>query len=119
MGTCLWAEQTPSPVLVITINEPGAHALQIIDPRTARIVGSVPIPGSRYAHEVAVSGDGRFAYVTNDAEAVLTYFQNKYGQDWRVVYTDSEGEQFMLSWGYYAIEYTKWDGLDWYLLKKA
>ena len=70
MGTCLWAEQTPSPALVITINEPGAHALQIIDPRTACIVGSVPIPGSRYAHEVAVSGDGRFAYVTNDAEAV-------------------------------------------------
>ena len=57
--------------------------------------------------------------ITNDAEAVLTFFQNQYGQDWRVVYTDTDGEQFMLSWGYYAIEYTKWDGLDWYLLKKA
>jgi YVTN family beta-propeller protein len=65
----LSAAQAPSPVVLVTANSPGENALQIIDPLAAKVVGSVPIPGSSYAHEVAVSDDGRFAFVTNEAAA--------------------------------------------------
>jgi YVTN family beta-propeller protein len=61
------AAQTPSPALLITVNGKGEHGLQIIDPLTAKVVSSVPIVGGSYAHEVAVSDDGKLAFVTNTA----------------------------------------------------
>jgi YVTN family beta-propeller protein len=58
--------ETPSPALLVTVNGNGTHALQIIDPLNAKVVGNVPlVGGSGHSHEVAVSADGKFAYVTN------------------------------------------------------
>jgi YVTN family beta-propeller protein len=57
------AAQTPSPALLITIQDPGERALAIADPLTMKVVGSVPIVSE--PHEVAVSADGKLAFVTN------------------------------------------------------
>jgi YVTN family beta-propeller protein len=58
------AAQIPSPALLITIRGPGEHSLAIADPLTGKVVGSVPIGGGGYPHEVAVSDDGKLAFVT-------------------------------------------------------
>ena len=58
--------------------------------------------------------------ITNDAEAVLTFFQLRYGKSWQVVYTDTEGEKFLLDWSdYWGVRFTRWEGLAWYLLSKV
>src|SRR5262245_16854082 len=59
----LAAAPTPSPALLITLV--GDHALAIADPLTGKVVGSVPIVGGGYPHEVAVSDDGKLAFVSN------------------------------------------------------
>jgi YVTN family beta-propeller protein len=57
--------QTPSPALVITSRGKGSSdcVLQIVDPLTRRVVARVPVSG--HPHEVTVSTDGKFAFVTN------------------------------------------------------
>jgi YVTN family beta-propeller protein len=59
--------QTPSPALVITgsSKNPSESVLQIVDPAAKKVVARVPITG--HPHQVAVSADGKFAYVTNIA----------------------------------------------------
>jgi YVTN family beta-propeller protein len=60
--------QTPSPALLITIagkGTKGEHSLEIADPRAAKVVGRVPIEGTAHPHEVALSTDGRLAFVSN------------------------------------------------------
>jgi YVTN family beta-propeller protein len=59
------AAQTPSPALLVVNRGTGDHSLAIVDPMTNKVVGRVPITGGGYPHEVAVSHDGQFAYVTN------------------------------------------------------
>jgi YVTN family beta-propeller protein len=68
--TRLAAAQTPSPALLFTISNrgKGEYALGIADPLTMKVVGRVPIADNNgHPHEVAVSDDGKFAFVTNTA----------------------------------------------------
>lgn len=51
----------PSPALLIVVRS--QHALAIADPKTMKVVASVSIGGG-LPHEVAVSADGKFAFVT-------------------------------------------------------
>lgn len=59
--------QTPSPALVVTGSDkkPSDSVLQIIDPVAKKVVARVPLSG--HPHQVAVSPDGKFAYVTEIA----------------------------------------------------
>jgi YVTN family beta-propeller protein len=75
----LRAAQLPSPALLIVIRGAGEHALAIADPQTMKIVGSVPIVGGGYPHEVAVSDDGRFAFVTNTSYGEAPPLENPTG----------------------------------------
>jgi YVTN family beta-propeller protein len=63
-GTKPLAAQTPASAVLITLRGPGEHGLQIADPQTMKVVATVPIPGGGEAHEVAVSPDGKLAFVT-------------------------------------------------------
>jgi YVTN family beta-propeller protein len=56
--------ETPSPALLVTIRGAGEHSLAIVDPATNKVVGRVLLPGGGYPHEIAVSDNGRIAYVT-------------------------------------------------------
>jgi YVTN family beta-propeller protein len=67
--TRLAAAQTPSPALLITTRGAGDHSLTIANPLTMKVVGRVPIDGGGYPHEVAVSADGKLAFVTNASYA--------------------------------------------------
>jgi len=53
--------QAPSPALLV-LNK-SANQLAIVDPVTGKVAGRVPVGES--PHEIAVSPDGRFAFVTN------------------------------------------------------
>jgi len=53
--------QTPSPALLVL--EKGDNMLAIVDPATLKIVGRVPAGPD--PHEVEVSSDGKFAYISN------------------------------------------------------
>jgi YVTN family beta-propeller protein len=53
--------QVPSPALLV-LNK-AANELAIVDPATGRVAGRVPVGES--PHEIVVSADGRFAFVTN------------------------------------------------------
>ena len=58
-------DQTPSPSLLVVVRtNKGIGALQILDPATGKLVGSVPV--GEDPHGVAASADGKFAYVAND-----------------------------------------------------
>jgi len=58
------AAQTPSPALLVVFDDARAgEMLGIIDPASGRVVGRVPV--GRDANRVAVSEDGRFAFVAN------------------------------------------------------
>src|SRR4029077_20006582 len=57
----LASAQTPSPALLVL--EKNDHTLAIIDPASLKIVSRVPVGDD--PHEVAVSADGKTAYVTN------------------------------------------------------
>jgi YVTN family beta-propeller protein len=63
--------QTPSPALVITgsSKNPSDSVLQIVDPVAKKVVARIPISG--HPHQVAVSADGKFAYVTNIASGSM------------------------------------------------
>jgi YVTN family beta-propeller protein len=60
----LTAAQTPSPALLISIEglSPTERALEIADPLTNKVVGSIPLGG--IPHDVAVSPDGKLAFVS-------------------------------------------------------
>jgi YVTN family beta-propeller protein len=62
----LAAAQTPSPAVVMaTRGIGGNHAgLAIADPMTGKVVATVPIDAAGPPHEVAVSADGKLAFVT-------------------------------------------------------
>jgi DNA-binding beta-propeller fold protein YncE len=56
---------TPSPALVVVVRGTGYQGLEIVDPKTNKVVKSVSIGPGANPHLVAVSDDGKFAYVTN------------------------------------------------------
>ena len=60
--------------------------------------------------------------VTNDAENVLSFFHQEYGKDWRVVYTDTDGEQWEIIAPVFRpgedVGFERWHGLDWDILKR-
>jgi YVTN family beta-propeller protein len=55
------ASQTPPGAFVITVRN--ARKLAIVDPQAMTVAGAVPLGGG-FPHEVAVSADGKFAFVT-------------------------------------------------------
>jgi YVTN family beta-propeller protein len=61
------AAQTPSPALVVTGSgkTPNDSVLQIIDPVAKKVAADVPVSG--HSHQVTVSADGKWAFVTNIA----------------------------------------------------
>ena len=58
------AAQTPSPALLVV--HQGENTLSIVDPKTGKVTGRVPTVD--HGHSVAVSGDGKTAFVVNFAE---------------------------------------------------
>lgn len=64
--------------------------------------------------------------ITNDAENVLQSFQDEYGNDWRVVYKDTDGEWSEIvpkrakkGWPFIeSVTFEPWHGLDWDILKR-
>lgn len=54
-----WAEDTPSPAVLIT--DRGRSALLIVDPKDNHLVASIPV--GKGPHEIAVSADGKLAMV--------------------------------------------------------
>jgi YVTN family beta-propeller protein len=63
-GPIAWGQQTTGRgALLIVVQDRANRGLAIADPITMRIVGSVPMSATR-PEAVAVSADGRFAYVT-------------------------------------------------------
>jgi YVTN family beta-propeller protein len=78
--TRLVAAQTPSPALLITIQDPGERALAIADPLTMKVVSSVPMVGE--PHEVAVSADGKLAFVTSRMPGPSEEEMTKPGNDY-------------------------------------
>src|SRR5580692_3394422 len=58
----LTAEPTPSQVLLVTSKDP--RALEIVDPRTMKVVAIVPL--DQTLHEVTASDDGKFAFVSGN-----------------------------------------------------
>ena len=72
--------QTPSPALLIAIegSNPSERALAIADPLTNKVVGTVPIAG--IPHDIAVSDDGRLAFVSvNVSKGKGTGASNQFG----------------------------------------
>ena len=60
--SCL-AAQTPTPSSALLVLSKTDHALAIVDPSNLSVVAKVPVGND--PHEVAVSDDGKTAYVTN------------------------------------------------------
>ena len=60
----LAAAQTPAPALLVV--HQGENTLSIVDPKTGNVTGRVPTVD--HGHSVAVSGDGKTAYVVNFSE---------------------------------------------------
>ena len=64
--------------------------------------------------------------ITNDAENVLEDFQDNYGNDWRVVYKDTDGEWWEIipvrkktGWPFIeSVKFEPWNGLAWDILKR-
>jgi DNA-binding beta-propeller fold protein YncE len=61
MVSGVWAQNGKENGVLVVV-EKGAMSLGIVDPVSGRLVASVP-EGGKTGHEVAVSPDGRFAYV--------------------------------------------------------
>src|SRR5260370_24171153 len=61
LATILTAAETPSRALLVLNKEDAT--LAIVDPASGKVVGCVPT--GEGPHEVAVSSDGRFAFVGN------------------------------------------------------
>ncbi len=60
-ASLLYPAETPATALLVLSK--GAHALFIVDPATLKVVGRVP--SGPDPHEVAASGDGKLAYISN------------------------------------------------------
>jgi len=60
--------QTHSPLLVVVTK--GGNSLTLIDPVSRKIVGVVPV--GEHPHNVAVSTDGKLAYVTNQVSGSIS-----------------------------------------------
>jgi len=58
------AAQTPSPALLVV--HQGENTMSIVDPSTRKVMGRVPTVD--HGHSVAVSGDGKMAFVVNFSE---------------------------------------------------
>ena len=63
--------------------------------------------------------------ITNDAENVLKYFYNALGNNWRVVYKDTDNEWWEIveevveMWeDDFRVSFKPWHGLAWDLLKR-
>jgi YVTN family beta-propeller protein len=80
-AVCAGQAKTPSPALVVLNKD--ASELAIVDPSTNKVVGRVPT--GPIPHEVAVSGDGKTAVVTN-------YGAHQDGTTLSVVDLDSQKE---------------------------
>src|SRR5271165_89390 len=61
LAATLQAATTPSPALLVLEKE--QNTLVIVDPASLTIVARVPVGDN--PHEVAVSDDGKIAYITN------------------------------------------------------
>jgi DNA-binding beta-propeller fold protein YncE len=59
--TGLWAQETPSPALLVL--HKGENAMAIVDPENGRIAGHIPT--GQDPHELAVSADGKLAFASN------------------------------------------------------
>src|SRR5262245_688612 len=44
----------------------GDHSVAIVDPLSTKVVASVPMAGTGIPHEIAVSADGKLAFVTHE-----------------------------------------------------
>lgn len=59
--------------------------------------------------------------ITNDADHVLSYYKIILGDDWRVVYRNTENEWWEILpakntfWGG-GVEFRQWNGLEWDIL---
>ena len=60
-GSAAWAQETPSPALLVL--HKGENAMAIVDPATGKVLGHVPT--GRDPHELAVSADGKLAFASN------------------------------------------------------
>ncbi len=60
-GTGAWAQETPSPALLVL--HKGENAMAIVDPESGKIAGRVPV--GQDPHELAVSADGKLAFASN------------------------------------------------------
>src|SRR3954447_10919886 len=54
-------ESTPGQALLVLSK--GNHTLAIVDPESLKVIGKLPV--GEDPHEVIVSSDGKFAYVSN------------------------------------------------------
>jgi DNA-binding beta-propeller fold protein YncE len=60
-GTGAWAQDTPSPALLVL--HKGENAMAIVDPESGKIAGHVPV--GQDPHELAVSAGGKLAFASN------------------------------------------------------
>ena len=60
-GTGAWAQETPSPALLVL--HKGENAMAIVDPESGKIAGHVPT--GQDPHELVVSADGKLAFASN------------------------------------------------------
>ena len=65
------AQATPSPALLILSKQD--RTLAIVDPGNLKVVARVPVGND--PHEVVASSDGKTAYVSNTASALITRWQ--------------------------------------------
>ena len=61
VGTGAFAQETPSPALLVL--HKGENAMAIVDPSNGKVVGRVPV--GQDPHELAVSDDGKLAFASN------------------------------------------------------
>src|ERR1051326_6341414 len=61
LGTAAASAELPKPTLIVLVK--GANELAVVDPATLKIVARVPT--GEGPHEVALSADGRTAFVSN------------------------------------------------------
>lgn len=62
--------------------------------------------------------------ITNDAENVIHYLRSLYGANSRVVYKDTDGEWWEITYGTAAdifdgLKFKKWHGLAWDVLQRS
>jgi hypothetical protein len=81
-----------------------------------------------------LSGQYGSRTITNDAEAVVSYYCSIYGNRLRIVYLDTDGEWWEIVWGDHnlsetsvwwnntpssvSVEFKSWSGLAWDILSR-